>query len=267
VKPAPTEGAATNGGGPIRFAAVSYVNAWPLLRGLEEHAGVSLITTTPARVADLLAAGQVDVGLVPSIELLRQETLRPLGGIGISAFGPVDSVLVLLRRAPHRVRTLALDPASRTSQVLATLVLGHVFGVVPELVVADPGEAWASGACDAVLVIGDRALEFRRMGVPALDLADAWTRWTSLPFVFAVWGATPCVEERGSRIESLLAESLARGRRDLGALAGRAAMRGPLDEAGFEVYLSRRIRYGLGASEMRGLRMFLDLARTTECST
>jgi predicted solute-binding protein len=62
----------------IRLAAVSYVNAWPLLAGLEGRPDVELVTASPAAVANLLAAERVDAGLVPSIELLRQPDLVPV---------------------------------------------------------------------------------------------------------------------------------------------------------------------------------------------
>jgi predicted solute-binding protein len=258
-------------GGRIRLAAVSYVNAWPLLEGLERRPDVELVQAIPARVAALLAAGEADAGLVPSIELSRIPGLAPLAGLCISAHGPVDSVLLLLRRAPHAVRTVALDPASRTSQVLAMLVLDGLFGAKPDAREADPVEAWREGRDDAVLVIGDRALEMRAVGAPALDLADAWTRMTGLPFVFAVWGARPGVALDHPELEPMLRAAWALSSID--AIARRAAVRGPLDEAGFRVYLTRRIRYGLGEPELRGLRRFLHMARSVRvpdggrCST
>ena len=122
-------------------------------------------------------------------------------------------------------------------------------------------------------MIGDRALEMRATRAPVLDLADAWTRWTGLPFVFAVWAARTGAPETRAKLEKALDAASRRGRETIGALARRAAMRGPFDEAGFQVYLSRRIRYGLGEWEMRGLRRFLELAQRSEsiqespCST
>jgi predicted solute-binding protein len=273
IGPAPAGPADARDGGGLRLAAVSYVNAWPLTAGLEDEPGVDLLTTTPAGVADLLAAGEVDAGLVPSIELARQPGLEVIAGAGISAFGPVDSVLLLLRTAPHLVRTLALDPASRTSQVLAQLVLEHVHGARPAALPIPPAEAWANRLADAVLVIGDAALGQFAAEAPALDLAAEWSRWTGLPFVFAVWAAPRGSHARSARLRELLAAASRRGAASVAALAQRAAAGGPLDAQGFEVYLTRRIRYGLGEWEMRGLRRFLDLAermegiRRTPCST
>jgi chorismate dehydratase len=243
------------------------VNAWPLTEGLRGLPGVVLDTAPPSDVARRLRTGAADVGLVPSIELLRQNDIVPVGTAGIAAFGAVDSVLVLLRRAPHRVRTLALDPASRTSQTLATIVFERVFGVRPDVHVADPRVAWRDGVADAVLVIGDVALEFWKQSTPAIDLAEAWSGAFGLPFVFAVWAARKEALARHPELPELLDAARIRGVARIGVLARRAALRGPLDEAAFQVYLTRRIRYGLGPSERQGLATFLELARCSISSS
>jgi predicted solute-binding protein len=266
-------GAAAGRGRRLRLAAVSYVNAWPLVDGLAARPDVDVVTGVPSAVAALVEAGEVDAGLVPSIELLRQGGLVPVGNLGIAAFGPVASVLLLLRTAPRSVRTLAMDPASRTSQALARIVLDRAFGARPETFEADPGEAWRAGRADAVLVIGDRALDLGSAGAPAIDLGDAWARLTGLPFVFAVWGAKSERRDLHAAIASVLDAAWQAGRAAIPTLARRAARDGALSAAAFEVYLTRRIRYGLGRPELSGLSRFLEMARalsggdSARCST
>ena len=179
-----------------------------------------------------LARGEVDAGLVPRSSCCASGISSPSAAAGSRRSVPVDSVLLMLRRAPHAVRTLALDPASRTSQVLATLVLEQVFGARPACFEADSGRAWAEGRADAVLVIGDARSGCAPRGAPALDLADEWTRWTGLPFVFAVWAARPGSHATRARLESRSRPRAGAGRdhRRAGA-AGRdawAARRGGL---------------------------------------
>ena len=171
------------------------------------------------------AAGEVDAGLVPSIELLRQRDLEPVGGAGISAFGPVDSVLLLLRRAPHAVRTLALDPASRTSQALAgSGARAACSARGPRASKLDPGRAWEDRRADAVLVIGDRALEMRadarararsrgRSGRAGPGCRSCSRSGRARP------GAPAIAREAREALEA----ASARGRETIGALARRAA--------------------------------------------
>ena len=58
---------------PIRVGAVNYLNAKPLYYRLCELAPeVRLTMEVPSRLAEQLAAGELDVALIPSIEYLRR---------------------------------------------------------------------------------------------------------------------------------------------------------------------------------------------------
>ncbi len=66
---------------------------------------------------------------------------------------------------------------------------------------------------DAALLIGDPALDARRVG-SKLDLGEEWTRLTGLPFVYAVW-AGPVGRVRGETVR-LLQQALDEGLGDSG---------------------------------------------------
>jgi predicted solute-binding protein len=254
-------GTGAGGAGILAIGTVPYVNAWPLVAGFEGRKDVRLIAESPARLRALLASGEADVCLLPVAELLRDPELEIVSAGCIASLGPVDSVLLLLRRAPARIRSLTLDPHSRTSQVLARLLLARCWNAHPHCVEEDPREAWELGGTDAVLAIGDAALALRFEGHPFLDLGSAWTAHTGLPFVYAVWAARRAT--LAARPE--MPEQLAGGRVDapleLDLLVARAARKTGLSEAAVGVYLRKRIRYRLAASERRGLDRFLSLAR------
>src|SRR4051812_23845410 len=59
-------------GAKMRIGAVSYLNTKPLVYGLAELAPQhELVFDLPSRLADDLAAGRLDVALIPSIEYLQ----------------------------------------------------------------------------------------------------------------------------------------------------------------------------------------------------
>ena len=60
----------------------------------------------------------------------------------IGCWGPVLSVKLLFRTPPAEVRLLALDEGSRTSTVLAQVLLGELLGVHPQLTCLPIGK-WA----------------------------------------------------------------------------------------------------------------------------
>ena len=144
----------------------------------------------PSACARRLQAGQVDVGLVPSVELNRQP-LRAVAGLGIASGGAVRSILLLSKVPFSRIRTLAADSGSRTSVVLARLILAQRFGVQPVLHEAAPKYENMLRSADAALIIGDPALRIdpSSMIYEWLDLGHEWTQMTGLPMVFAVWAA------------------------------------------------------------------------------
>ena len=224
-----------------RFGAVPYLNARPLVEGLDP-----LTLEAPAALVHAFEAGRVDVALLPVAAGEALEAPR-IADLGIAADGRVDSVLLFLRKLPEEVRTVCLDPDSRTSNVLAVLLL-RSYGLDPE-VVDDPSEA------DAELVIGDRALMRNRESPDdVLDLGAAWKQRTGLPFVFAAWygdeSAARELRAAYKRGSGRLAEYAAEGERSLGI---------PADL--LEQYLRDRIRFKLGRAEHKGLQLFLDAAR------
>lgn len=60
----------------MRLGAVSYLNVRPLVYGLTEREGVSLRFDVPSECARLLSAGEIDLGMVPSITYLDRPEIR-----------------------------------------------------------------------------------------------------------------------------------------------------------------------------------------------
>jgi len=244
----------------LRIGAVSYLNTVPLVAHLPELLpGASFALDHPSRLADDLAAGRLDVALAPSIEVARHPEWSIVSTACIGCRGPVLSVRLLFRTPPPRVRSLALDEGSRTSAVLAQILLDDMYGVRPTLSPLPLGASPADTDADAVLVIGDRAIhasdaEF----VDAWDLGDRWCRWTELPFVFAVWAARPGVDV--GDVETALDAARDRGRAAIESIARQQAAAMNLPFALVLVYLRDNLNFYLAAGERRGLELFFEQA-------
>src|SRR5262245_31716506 len=105
----------------VRLGAVAYLNARPLVFGLDRSPRFSLRFDLPSRCAELLHEGAIDVGLIPSIEYLRapEETSYAIvPDLAIGSDGPVASVALYSKRPIADVRSIALDTSSRTSVAL-----------------------------------------------------------------------------------------------------------------------------------------------------
>jgi chorismate dehydratase len=248
----------------MRIGAVSYLNTKPLVYGLAELAPrAELVFDLPSRLADQLAAGELDVALIPSIEYFQNDAYTIVSDACIGCRGPVMSVKLLSRVPMENIQTLALDEGSRTSVALVRILLQERFGLSPRLLPFPLGVSTDQLGADAVLMIGDRAMHPPAGFVEEWDLGDQWCRWAELPFVFAMWVARKSESRDRARWCSQLAEieqALTRARDSgvahLPEIAQREAAAVGLTEAQCLSYLKDNLYFFLGPRERRGLDLF-----------
>lgn len=242
--------------GALRLGVVSYLNAVPLVRGLDADARFELRREVPSRVAERLHAGECDLGMIPSIEYASGD-YAIVPGVGITSRGPVASVLLFLGRPLAEVRKVALDTSSRTSAALTKILLREKLGRDPEYVPMAPALDAMLEAADAALLIGDNALD-DESGRSRLDLGAEWTALTGLPFVWAVW-AGPVGRVTSEHVRGLQA-ALEDGLAHVPEIARERAAGDARREALYASYLRTNIRYRLGPDEIRGLAEYFRRA-------
>ena len=244
---------------PLRVGAVSYLNAKPLYYRLDEFAPeVVLEMDVPSRLSDKLAAGALDLALIPSVEYLRGAArgYEILPGFAIAARGAVRSVKLFSRVPFGQIERLALDAGSRTSQALTRVWLDEAHGVRPPTIELLPmGVPIEESTADAVLLIGDRAMTVKPAPYFAVvDLAEAWNQLTGLPFVFALWVARPGVDL--GELPDVLERCRAEGLRSAEAISREHGPRLGLDLATCYDYLTKVLSYDLGGQEIEALARF-----------
>ncbi len=270
-------------GAAIRLGAVSYLNAKPLVVGLEDRPDLfSIRFDRPATCAALLHAGEVDLGLIPAIEYQRGGDLSSdvstvarsaqvdAGGatteywivpdLAVGSDGPVASVVLFSRVPIERVRTLALDASSRTSVALTKILCARHWGIAPTFTSVEPDLRAMLARFDAALLIGDLALGANPDAHDAMkvDLGSEWRTMTGLPFVYAVWAG------RAGVASPTHVRELQRARdRGIASLHRLAENEGRGDPARTDMalrYLRDNLRHRLGDAEIAGLQHFHALA-------
>ena len=246
---------------PIRIGAVGYLNARPLTWALDGHPDRwSIRYDVPSVCSSLLHAGQVDLGLVPSIDYLQDPHYRFVPGVGIGSRGAIASVALYTRVPIDRISAIALDTSSRTSVTLIRVLCRHHFGIAPEFVAHGPDLQAMVSTADAGLLIGDPAFEADHgaLGLEKVDLGEQWTAMTGLPFVYAAWTGRP------GAIATAEVEALQQAQQiglqsidEIAAEYGRGDARRATRAA---AYLRDNVKYGLGPDEAAGLQLFLNYA-------
>lgn len=247
----------------LRVGIVDFLNSRPLAWGfLKGHHGDLFAPSfhTPAVVARLLEQKNLDVGLIPSIELQRIPNLKVLPDLCVSATHEVRSVLLISKTPPEEIRRVALDVSSRTSVALLKILLHERYGLEPEYVEHRPDLERMLEDADAALLIGDPALQVDRSRHRVVDLAAQWRELTGHPFVFAVWAARADLEfpDLGFYFKS----SLRYGLGSIDILAREAAAELDLDLEGVRHYLTDNLGFFLRWPEICGLAEFHRRAHT-----
>lgn len=239
---------------PYRVASVPFLNAKPLVWAFEREQASSPVQVTydvPSRLPAVLDSGAADAVLVSSIDALSSPSRRIAAGCSISSKGRVRSVRLFSRVPFGEVGSLALDSSSLTSNVLAQIVMREMFGRAPECTREAPDGRAMLDTHDACLLIGDNGLTFTDDGLFQLDLGEAWTNLTGLPFVWACWvgleGLTPTLVQ-----ELVWAREV--GEQNLSAIAGEAPETIHAQTA--LAYLTEVFDYGLDSDQLWAMELF-----------
>ncbi len=251
-----------------RVCAVSYLNTAPLVWGLTHGPQRGLFDLSfelPSICADRLRAGSVDVGLIPVIELARQPDAVVVPGCSIACDGPVRSILLVSKKPFAAIDSIAADSGSRTSVVLARILMARKYGLQPRVRPHPPRLDAMLESADAALVIGNPALRldpkmnrWRGRPVHVYDLGAEWREMTALPMVFAVWAAkTPAADDWPT---AALNASAAYGRARIDEIVRVESGRLGFPPELVRAYLTERIRFDLEERECAAMRLYLQFA-------
>jgi len=263
----------------LRIGCVKYLNARPLIYGWSGAVDFD----HPAALCRNLARGDLDVALVSSLEYLRRPIYRIVDRVSISARGAVYSVIVAHNEDLSRAQEIDIDPASETSVALLRCLLDQR-DLKPRLVrntdlqsvrraelhSAEPATMRASTGPETAdsmsagrtgqgpvfrLLIGDQAIRFRAEHGERYhywDLAETWTKMTSLPFAFAFWLIRPEIEnakEIADKLRALRDHNVAR-------IDELALSQSEVSPTFCRKYYREHLFFNFGEREKAGLREF-----------
>jgi len=237
-------------------AAVSFLNARPLIDGLEREPHVSVITDVPSRLLRTLTSQRARIALCPIIDFQTADTelcIVPVGAIGSD--GPTHTVRVFSRVPIREIERVHTDGDSHTSVALLEIVLDALTGRRPLLTTLVDAPCRGADPPESILLIGDKVVRDE----PAvslfpyqLDLGEAWKKLSGLPFVFATWLARSG-DDLGE-LPSTLRRYRDRNMLRIPEIVATHADGWPPDLA--TRYLTNILRYEIGAPELKSIELF-----------
>ncbi len=241
----------------IRISVVSYLNSTPFVWGLEnskDNILFDLSKDIPSVCATKLLTDQVDIGLIPVAMIPKLDESYILSNYCIGAFGEVASVLIIANQPLETLETIILDSESRTSIMLAKILVKYYWKLSVKWVEEKGYDFKALPEKTGAVIIGDRALNYKSDYNYNYDLADAWKLYSGLPFVFACWVSnkktTPQVEDT---LNNIFKEGLLQ--RENIALF----LKNQYPKVNIREYLFENIQFELTLDARKGMIYFLDL--------
>ena len=245
------------------LANIPYLNTAPYFhffskRWLSRH---TIVNANPRELGDMARAGKLDAGLFSLVDawsLVDSGNYEFLGDLGIAGKGPIQSILLFGTSDPASLEGKAISVTSHTatSSRLMEVWLKQKHGI----------KVWENvplgQSSHATLLIGDEALRRKQAAIPGdpapIDLCEAWTEWTGLPFVFARWAVKKSLPEAEKR-ELLLSliSGLELSLDDLETVAQARAMDSAFEADFIQTYL-KGIIYRMGPEEERGMALFKE---------
>ena len=241
------------------IAAVSFLNARPLIEGLDEEPGVHLISDVPSRLLKTLIEDRAAAALCPVIDFQLSPaalSIVPVGAIGSD--GPTLTVRVFSQVPMAEVKHVHTDGDSHTSVALLAVVFNALYGQLPEVRALESSDVNGSDIPPTtVLLIGDKVV--RNEPDPALyphqlDLGEAWRRMTGLPFVFACWMAR--ADHDLGELPDILSRYRDLNRNRVAEIAATHAKASGWPGGLAAAYLGKILRYDIGSRELEAIELF-----------
>ena len=238
-----------------RVTAIPYLNTVPFVYGLKQKVldSIDLSFATPSVAAHQLQNDLCDLAIVPVAAIPALSWYEIIGTHCIGATGAVASVLLCSQVSVEQIRKVSLDQESRTSVLLAKLLLRDYWKVAPRYVPLSAD--FPNHHPESAVLIGDKALLHGGAYPYIYDLAEYWIRWTGKPFVFAAWVANKVLPDG---FVSLFDEALAYGVAHIDEAIASEVNEHVFSASFANAYLTHNISYFLDNEKYEGLRLFWE---------
>lgn len=183
----------------ITVAYIPYLNMVPFHQGFgptplqKDGVQIRFLSLSPRALGREAETGRLDAGAMSLVDYFcLSDRFESIGAFGIGVKKAAGSVLLFSRSPIGDLQGIcAVTDETSTSVRLLQILLEKRYGLnsVSYGRIASP--LLYDGSAEALLLIGDEALQARRTGIKGLpivtDLGEEWYRWQGSPFAFARW--------------------------------------------------------------------------------
>ena len=243
-----------------------YLNSVPFYSSFyPERNEIKLAPLSPSTLGRFAREGTVVAGPMSLRDFMRSTDEFERLDCGVAVKGKVNSVLLFSKYNWSELsgKRIGITSETSTSVELLRVLLENKYSITDyNFERLHPSHFHSKyGAYDAVLLIGDEALQCAYSeGLPGFekkyDLAEEWYAWKEMPFVFAVWAMRKDLpDDVKSAIVRSLEQSLAASNGYYAELGKERGMELGMNDQEVEEYLNA-FRYRFGIDEHAAMAEF-----------
>lgn len=248
----------------LRIGSVRFLNAKPLDYGFKNARMINnrilnqynyeYIEDIPSNLIKKLLNDEIDIGLISSIEALRNENhFTYFRELGVCAKKSVQSIIYIKKTHNFNqpVKLILADISSKTSVALLKILYYKTFHMLPSFLLETPENILKKmDENTGGLIIGDPAIDLLlyNNNFFTKDLAEWWYEFTNLPFVFALW----TYKKELNFDEKIFLESFNLGINHINNIINDY----PYPKTFSLNYLKRILYYNIGEEEVQSLKLF-----------
>ncbi len=247
----------------IRISAISYINTIPFIFGIKNSDiknKIDLSIDYPAACANKLINNSADIGLIPVAAICDLGYYNIISDYCIGATNKARTVILASNSPVQEISTIFLDSHSRSSVMLAKILAEKFWKIKP---------AWKNVVYNktinlkqeksAAVIIGDKVFDVETKFRYKYDLAEEWTKYTNLPFVFAVWIANKKID---THFITEFNKSLQFGVDNIDNAILQGDFNKIVDSETIKKYLTENISYPYDNRKKQGMELFLKYVKT-----
>ena len=151
---------------------------------LKKESELEYINLTPSEMGKSIIKGEIDAGPISLVDFINSKSLKPILNYCVSTRKYANSVYIFSNKSLREINKIYVTNETSTSVILMKVLNQFYWNNDGLKITKNINDS------DAQLLIGDKALKLncsKNKFNYAIDLGYEWYKFTSLPFVFALW--------------------------------------------------------------------------------
>ncbi len=209
--------------------------------------------------AHKLREGEIEIALISSLDYaLKKESWQIVPDLCLTSPEKIKHVQLFFKKGLKDIRTIAIDEEATSESILLKILMREKYMLSPDYISMSANIDEMFSKAEAVLIVGEKALEYYQTYRSRLDLNEEWLDMTGLPFVYAFWAGRELTITSDDLKAIRFSYEL--GEKNLEKISKEFASKHEENWVYYHDYLTKNLSFTFSDREKEGLNEFYNYA-------